>query len=634
MVKVPNKEYWIKRSELTLIANEKSALQYEQELKKAYLETTQKITKEIEAFYGRYAKDNQISLLEARKRLRPDELLNFNKQAKLYLDEVERLGDKAFTAEYREYLKQLSGKAYISRLEELTANIRHNLETLATRYNEGLGEELKNAYEDSFYRTVFDVQKQARYGVSFTTPGGKQLETAIRERWMGQNYSERIWADKNRMLINLEQTLAQEFVRGRNPRQVSREYAKKMNTSYHNAQRLIRTELNYISNKGTMKAYEESGAVDFFQYVSTLDNRTSDICREMDGKVFTTKEGQTGVNVPPLHPYCRSTTIPFFPNDEIAPLIESRIARDKQGKSYIVDSNVSYKDWVQEHATPGYAQRVNELLERYKVMDISPQEVIETKEVKDRIKPLDEKEIKKLNSKLEEFKEFEGEIKEILDNAGPAYQRMFYKTAMKLKTISNFNPRQGAYYQQYDLVPGHEGRYAAININIESEKATSARYGHSPLETLFHEMGHAIDDRMRGSGKRLHCINKKFVKAMKKDLSKLLDKKGDLYADAVREFANRKNSKTSGIQDILSGAEHLSEEYNNHDIRIGWCHSKEYWTKGRTKEGTEDQMANELFAHLNTTFIDKDYADIYNKYMPESMKEFNAILEKVYKKLK
>lgn len=367
MIKVPNKEYWIKRSELTLISNEKSALQYEQELKKAYLEAIQKITKEIEAFYGRYAKDNQISLLETRKRLRPDELLNFNKQAKLYLAEVERLGDKAFTAEYKDYLKELSGKAYISRLEELTANIRHNMEILATGYNEGLGQELKNAYEDSFYRTIFDAQKQAGFGVSFTTPGGKQLETAIRERWMGQNYSERIWADKNRMLMNLEQTLAQEFVRGRNPRQVSREYAKKMNTSYHNAQRLIRTELNYISNKGTMKAYEESGVVDSFQYLSTLDHRTSDICREMDGKVFTTKEGQTGVNIPPLHPYCRSTTIPYFPDDEISDLIEDRIARsdDGQGKSYKLGEDVTFFDWVDKYGSPSFKKRVEAQRKRF-----------------------------------------------------------------------------------------------------------------------------------------------------------------------------------------------------------------------------------------------------------------------------
>src|SRR5574344_2567147 len=129
MLKLPSKEYWEVRSERTLISNEKSALQYEKALKKAYQATITHITKEIESFYGRYAKENKISLADARKRLTPNELMDFNQQAKIYLDEVERLGDKAFTTEYKAYLKELSGKAYVSRLEELTAKTRHYLET-------------------------------------------------------------------------------------------------------------------------------------------------------------------------------------------------------------------------------------------------------------------------------------------------------------------------------------------------------------------------------------------------------------------------------------------------------------------------------------------------------------------------
>jgi SPP1 gp7 family putative phage head morphogenesis protein len=370
MIKVPNKEYWIRRSELTLIANEKSALQYEQELKKAYLEAIQKITKEIEAFYGRYAKDNQISLLETRKRLRPDELLNFNKQAKLYLDEVERLGDKAFTEEYREYLKELSSKTYISRLEELTVNIRHNIEKLSTGYNIGLGETLQDAYLDGFYRTMFDIQKQAGFGVSFTTPGGKQLEMAIRERWLAQNYSDRVWADKNKLIIQLEQILSQEFVRGRNPREVSKDFANKMQTSYHNAQRLIRTELNYISNKGSMKAYEESEVVQKYQYLATLDNRTSDICRELDGKIFDLKEAKVGVNLPPLHPHCRSTTIPYFEDNEI----EDRVARkdDGAGKSYKLGKDITFFEWVDQYGSPEYKKKVEAQRRKFLEMDRTP----------------------------------------------------------------------------------------------------------------------------------------------------------------------------------------------------------------------------------------------------------------------
>jgi SPP1 gp7 family putative phage head morphogenesis protein len=374
MIKVPNKEYWIKRSELTLIQNEKSALQYEKDLKKAYQATIKQITKEIEAFYGRYAKENQITLLEARKRLTPKELLDFNQHAKIYLDEVERLGDKAFTAEYKAYLKELSGRAYVSRIEELITNIRHNIETLSTGYNIGLGQILTGAYQDGFYRTMFDIQKQAGFGVSFTTPGGKQLEMAIRERWAGQNYSDRIWTNKNKLIIQLEQMLSQEFVRGRGPREVAKDFSDKMQTSYHNAQRLIRTELNYISNKGTMKAYEESEVVDRYQYLATLDSRTSDICREMDGKVFTTKEGQIGVNIPPLHPHCRSTTIPYFEDDEISEYIEDRVARreDGTGKSYKLGKNVTFFEWVEQYGSPEFKKRVQEQRKRFLDMDKKP----------------------------------------------------------------------------------------------------------------------------------------------------------------------------------------------------------------------------------------------------------------------
>ena len=363
MPKLPSREYWERRAEITLIANEKSALQYEKDLKKAYQSTIRRINSEIEAFYNRYAIENQITLLEARKRLRPNELVDFNRQARIYLEEVDRLGLKAFTEEYRAYLKELSGRAYVSRIQELEMNIRHNIETLSTGYANNLNHTLTNAYEDGFYRTMFDIQKQAGFGIRFTAPGGKQLESAIRERWLSQNYSDRIWNDKTKLVRQLEQTLSQEFVRGRGPRQVSREFAKKMNTSYSNAQRLIRTELNYISNKGSMQAYKDSGVVEKFQYIATLDSRTSDICREMDGKVFELREGEVGVNQPPLHPHCRSTIIPYFEDN----ILDDRIARDEdgEGKSYRLGEDVTFFDWVDKYGSQSFQNRVKEERNRF-----------------------------------------------------------------------------------------------------------------------------------------------------------------------------------------------------------------------------------------------------------------------------
>jgi hypothetical protein len=52
-------------------------------------------------------------------------------------------------------------------------------------------------------------------------------------------------------------------------------------------------------------------------YDAFLDNRTSAICREMDGKYFKITEKKIGVNAPPLHPSCRSTTQLVLDDDDM-----------------------------------------------------------------------------------------------------------------------------------------------------------------------------------------------------------------------------------------------------------------------------------------------------------------------------
>ena len=358
MITVDPKKYWQKRSENTLIENEKSALEYEKLLRESYQTAIANVNKEIQAFYGKYAKNNVISIAEAKQRLNATELKAFNKQQRVYLAAIKRLGDKAFTADYVEYINKLSARAYISKLEELNANIRYQVEVLSANYNNDLGTTLQSSYEESYYKTMYAIQSNVGIGVSFTNPTGKMLETAVKENWNGSNYSGRIWADKNKLIATLNQLIPQEFIRGRSIKAISDDISKQFNTSYSNAERLVRTEINYISNKGSMKSYKDSNVVKEYEYLATLDGRTSDICRDMDGKIFALKDAIIGVNQPPLHPRCRSTTIPYFPDDEISSTIEDRIARDENGQSYKVGKDVTYEEWVNKYASASYAKKV------------------------------------------------------------------------------------------------------------------------------------------------------------------------------------------------------------------------------------------------------------------------------------
>ena len=48
------------------------------------------------------------------------------------------------------------------------------------------------------------------------------------------------------------------------------------------------------------------------KYVAVLDNRTSDTCEHLNGLIFSLDELETGVNCPPMHPWCRSIIQAYF----------------------------------------------------------------------------------------------------------------------------------------------------------------------------------------------------------------------------------------------------------------------------------------------------------------------------------
>jgi SPP1 gp7 family putative phage head morphogenesis protein len=365
MPSIPSKEYWQRRAEATLIANEKAILEYEKELRRAYEETIKRVEKEINAFYAKYAKENKIDLATARQRLNASELKSFKQQEKLYFSEATRL---KLDPQYRKYLRDLSAKSYISKLEEITANIRHEIEKLAKEFENGLEKELHKTYEDGYYKPLYDIDRTVGLGADFTGLGKRTVEKAIRTNWLDDNFSGRIWKNKTALITQLNQILPQEFVRGRGPKEVAKDLAKRLDVSYSSAVRLARTEMNHISNQATMGAYKDSGVLEKYEYLATLDSRTSDICREMDGKVFNLSQAQTGVNLPPLHPHCRSTTIPWFDEEEMADYEEMRVAKDEDG-NYVLEDKITYEQWTDKYASGSYAKRVKKNPKKYEQMN-------------------------------------------------------------------------------------------------------------------------------------------------------------------------------------------------------------------------------------------------------------------------
>lgn len=81
--------------------------------------------------------------------------------------------------------------------------------------------------------------------------------------------------------------------------------------SKDHAKTLVRTSMNHVSNEVQQALYDENkDVIAGWEFVATLDARTSAICQANDGKFF--ENGKGGSNVPPLHMNCRSFTIPIL----------------------------------------------------------------------------------------------------------------------------------------------------------------------------------------------------------------------------------------------------------------------------------------------------------------------------------
>ena len=74
----------------------------------------------------------------------------------------------------------------------------------------------------------------------------------------------------------------------------------------HRTGNVARTLVNDIYNYAVIQSYIETGT-NYFQFRAVIDNRTSDICRMLNGSIFSASEAQ--YYRPPLHYRCRSRLI-------------------------------------------------------------------------------------------------------------------------------------------------------------------------------------------------------------------------------------------------------------------------------------------------------------------------------------
>ena len=336
-----NSKYWKNRFVEMEEATHQTSIRKTISIQEQFDKSAKVINEKINAWYQRYAENNNISMLDAKKSLNAKDLKELKWDVEEY---IEKGRNNAFSGEWVKELENASAKAHISRLEALELQCRQQAEVAFGNLNDEVSNHIKDVYKESYYRTAYEIQKGVGVGSNFAALNDKLIEKVTNKPWLadGKNFSDRIWGNKNQLINQLHTSLSHMCITGSGPDKAINEIASKMNVSKANAGRLVMTETAYFSSAAQKECFKELD-VEKYEIVATLDDHTSDICQEMDGKVFKMSEYEEGVTAPPFHVNCRSCTAPYF-DDEWGGKGE-RAARNEDGDTYYVPADMTYKEW-------------------------------------------------------------------------------------------------------------------------------------------------------------------------------------------------------------------------------------------------------------------------------------------------
>lgn len=337
-----NSDYWAGRFKDLEKAQNRKAVSAVVEIERQYNRAIKDVESKIRTWYQRFADNNGITMAEARKWLDAKQLKELHWDVNEYIKYGK---DNEINQQWMKELENASAKMHISRLQALELEIRQSLEKLTADQLGTTEGTLEDVYRTGYYHTAYEIAKGTQIGTDIAKLDQRTVEKILQKPWApdGKNFSDRIWENKNKLLGTVHSELSKNILTGADPQKAIDEIAKKMNTSKHNAGRLVMTEEAYFNSLSQGDMFKELD-VEKYEIVATLDSHTSEICQDMDGKVFPMSEYESGVTAPPFHVYCRSTTAPWFPEDY--GVKGERAARDTDDdKTYTVPADMTYKEW-------------------------------------------------------------------------------------------------------------------------------------------------------------------------------------------------------------------------------------------------------------------------------------------------
>ena len=341
---------------------EKQADQFD----KVYQEAKTYLDKEINKIFDKFQRDYGLSQVDARQVLK-------NMKDKKDLNELRKvLEARPNDPNIQRLLADLDSPAYsfrMKRLERLSDDLDRMRESIYHSEKTGSDAFYSDLMKDSYYKATFDLQQQTGLAYGFSGLPESEIKHLQSFSWLddGSTYSTDIWKNTGKLASSIKDELLISLMTGRDTRETAQAIAERFNVGQNDARRLVRTESAFFHNQMELLSYEEAD-IEKYIFVAVLDKRTSRICQEHDNQVYDRDKATPGVNCPPMHPWCRSTTVGYDEDADYSKL-KRRARNPVTGKTELVPADMTYKEWYSKYVAKDGEKVYNQGMDRNKDPD-------------------------------------------------------------------------------------------------------------------------------------------------------------------------------------------------------------------------------------------------------------------------
>ena len=190
----------------------------------------------------------------------------------------------------------------------------------------------------------------AAKGSTITLPSGQVIEKAF--RGIAESQAEfisreiRVGITEGESLPKISKRLRGRLRFGANQKMTAKAQAlaggNGMRLANNQFRTIVRTTVNQVQTMASQEVYAANQDVTSrYEYVATLDSKTTALCGSLDGKTFKYGEGP----MPPQHFNCRSTTVPVIDDDDL----RRKFPDTRPSSVGRVSQDESYPDWLNKN---------------------------------------------------------------------------------------------------------------------------------------------------------------------------------------------------------------------------------------------------------------------------------------------